>query len=88
MNSTTSTLFLLDGILWGYVAGIALLVWEPFRRLRQWPQNRRVRRENELYVPAPLPAPWERAFRELAKANLSGANLQGATLAGADLRLR
>lgn len=85
--SNYSILFIFDGIAWGYAIGIALLVYEPIRRLRAWPHNRRVRKANESFVPPPLPECWERAFRDLAtKANLSGANLRGANLAGADLR--
>jgi hypothetical protein len=81
-----ATLFMFDGIIWGYVLGMALVVYEPVRQIRQYPHNRRVRKENANFVPPPLPENWQRACHELAKANLSGADLRGANLCGADLR--
>jgi Pentapeptide repeats (8 copies) len=76
----------LIGAIIGYDVGMALLIYEPVRRIRQYPHNRRVRKENASYVPPPLDERWERAFRELAKANLRGADLRGANLSGALLR--
>lgn len=84
--SNYTAFFMIDGMIWGYVLGMAVLVYEPIRRLRQWPSNRRVRKENASFVPPPLPENWQRAMRELSKANLSGADLRGANLSGACLR--
>jgi hypothetical protein len=88
MAMNNAIIFMLDGIIWGYALGLALVVYEPVRRIRQYPHNRRVRKENASYVPPPLDERWQRAFRELAKANLRGADLRGANLSGADLRWR
>lgn len=86
MSNYIITAFMIDALIWGYVVGMALFVYEPVRRLRQWPRNRRVRKENESYAPSPLDERYVRAIRELAHASLSGADLRGATLINADLR--